>query len=507
MSEPFEWEELCRSLPFHRLQSFSCWDVMADQHILSLLWSCPDITVLELIWDQMRGLPDFRPWPRLAKLRLHFADSNPPSSCVYPSTFPSYDMLTTLMVFEEGHSSWLCAHIQEATFPRLRVISLQHTTIVPQAIYQFIHRHPTLLEVNVSMYDYYNTALVFEGLLKLIDGTGNWGDPNDPSNEGAVDIIDCDPDGIPPSETFITFTTFAFSRVPLAPLATEWRDWNGSAEPRYTVTTLAMEIKGQDEWEYEGFHVTRLHGFLENMAPRFPKLEVLRLGYHTDYTDWSFCGFMEACAASLKQWPKLRKLAFCWGDLRQFVWRAGQQMHRLGQVEPPVNLPYALMNEQLDNIHSRYLGLEEGFPYTLEHIRLIYGLGDDEVAKLIEDIADVLNESVYLDEAMDDPHLVMRAWQGFCERQYVEPMMRAWARCCPMLEEIEWYPVGPFYVDYPVRWMWKVYRERDGRDVRRMTGELTYKGCPRGNAPPFEVLVGQELDNVIRQQSTVSYES
>ena len=114
-------------------------------------------------------------------------------------------------------------------------------------------------------------------------------------------------------------------------------------------------------------------------------------------------------------------------------------------------------------------------------------------------------ETVDLDEALHDPHLLMRAWQAHCEDSYVAPMMRLLAKSCPTLEEIEWYPVGPFFVDHAVRWLWKVHRERDGVSVRAVSGELTYKGSLKGNAPPFEILVGQELDTVIKDRQSVVY--
>lgn len=505
-TSPWIWQRILVRIPFSRLQSFSCFDVVTNRHALSMFWLCPDITKFELIWDQSCGFPDFGPWPGLETLRMHFLGEL--SLCRYPSTIPSYDMLTALCVFEKTHSSWLCVHLQEADFPNLRVFSMQHATSLPPLMYQFIHRHPTLMEVNISLHpDNDDIAFSFSGLQKLIDGTGTWMRLKDPKEKENLDVIGWGHDAIPSDATFITFSAFAFARVPLHPEATQWQDPRGSPHPRYTATELALEVDSQDEWERMGFTVTRLHHFLETMSPRFPALEVLRLGYRTNYHDWHFAALMKHCAESLRQWPRLRKLAFCWGDLHNFTWRSWRRSFSfsLDSVEPPVNLPYAMLDDQPTNQVRWYPRLKEGEPYTLEHVRKIYGLSDAAFADVVRDVESVLGETLNLDEAMDDPRLLMRAWQAFCEDSHVAPMMRLLAKNCPTLEEIEWYPVGPFFVDYAVRWLWKVHRERNSTGVRMVNGELTYKGSLRGNAPHFEVLVGQELDSVIRDRQTVAY--
>ncbi|TFY63970.1 hypothetical protein EVJ58_g2927 [Rhodofomes roseus] len=505
VSQANMWKDLAFCLPFRRLRSFSCWDVRADVHALALFWLCPDMTTFELVWDQKQGLPDFRRWPLLTTLRLHFTKTL--SSEWYPSVFPPYEMLTTLMVFEEKHSHWLCGHMQKVTFPRLRVLNLELASSHPRTLYQFIHRHPTLMEVNISLaFLLDDNVPIFAGLLKLIDGTGNWGNPNDSgTSNGAVDIVDPHRDHVPHDGAFITFRTFAFTRVPLSPRATEWRDSSGSAEPRYAATGLAIEVEDQDDYEQGGHKIARFHDFMDDMAPLFPQLEVLRLGYRTDYWHWSFCDLMQSCAASLRKWPRLRKLSFCCGDMDRLRWRAGDPMHFLGQVEPPVYVPYMVSVDGMDDLFARHHKIEEGAPFSLEQLRLLHELADAEVAQFIEDIQDVLNETVNPDEVMHDPHLPMRVWQTFCERQYVAPAMRALAEACPTLEEIEWYLVGPYFVEHAVRWLWKVYRERDGKGVRRVTGELTYRGSPRGDAQSFDCLLGQELDHHERQRCTVAY--
>lgn len=423
---------------------------------------------------------------------------------MYPSAIPCYDMLTTLSVCEETHSSWLCAHMKGTHFPKLRVLTLQHATSSPLSIYQFVHRHPTLMEVNVSLHPINgDLTLSFSGLEKLIDGTGTWTSPKDAQG----DAIGWPFDTVPSDGIFITFSAFAFVRAPLHSEATHWADPHGSPRPRYTATALALDIDEQEEWESLGFVKTQLHDFLGTMSPRFPALEVLRLGYRSDYTDWHFAGLMASCAAGLRHWPRLRRLAFCWGDLHRFTWRAWRRAFSftLDSVEPPVNLPYAMTDDEPDNLHRWYPRLREGEPYTLEHVRRIYGLSDDSFAEVVRDVEAALGETVDLDEAMHDPHLLMRAWQAFCEDDYVAPMMRLLAKSCPTLEQIEWYPVGPFFVDHAVRWLWKVHRERDGVGVRAVSGELTYKGSLKGNAPPFEILVGQELDTVIKDRHSVVY--
>lgn len=505
-TSPCVWHRLRDRIPFTRLQSFSCYDVVTNRHALSMFWLCPDITQLELIWDQGCGFPDFGPWPGLETLRMHFLGE--PTMCMYPSDIPSYDMLTTLSIFEKTHSSWFCTHMQQNVyFPKLRVFSLQLATGPPLAIYQFVHQHATLMEVNISLHpNNGDIKFSFSGLQKLIDGTGTWM-PKDAKDKESSDIIGWRPDTIPSDGAFITFSVFAFARVPLHPEATTWRDSRGSPHLRYTATELALEIDDQDEWEEMGFTVIRLHHFLATMSPRFPALQVLRLGYHTNYQDWYFAGLMKDCAGALRAWPHLRKLAFCWGDLHNFTWRSWRRSFSFSfdSVEPPVNLPYAMEDDESINLHRWYPQLREGEPYTLEHVRKIYGLSDAAFVDVVRDVESMLAETLDLDKAVDDPRLLMRAWQVFCEKDFVAPMMRLLAKNCPTLEEIEWYPVGPFFVDYAVRWLWRVHRQRNGTDVRMVNGELTYKGSLKGNAPHFEVLVGQELDTLLKDHQCVPY--
>ncbi|KZT68999.1 hypothetical protein DAEQUDRAFT_727175 [Daedalea quercina L-15889] len=496
-----------RCLPFSKLQSFSCWSAVTNSYILSSFRLCPEVKTFNLIWDQQQGFPNFSPWQRLETLRLHFI-GDPCQTCMYPATIPSYDTLTTLSILEEAHSSWLCSHLREATFPKLRVLSVLQAACPPHLMYNFIHRHPTLLEVNISLHpDCDDFAFGFDGLLKLIDGTGTWTDPTDPKGKRSADIIGWafDDDSLPMG-TPITFLAFAFARVPLYPQATEWHEPVGSPRPRYAATALALEVDSQDEWEDMGFRIVRLHDFLATMAPRLPRLEVLRLGYHTDYKDWNFTGLMRSCAESLKKWSHLRKLAFCWGDLVRFKWCGGSTSPSpLWQVEPPVNLPYTMQDHEFVNLDEHYPKLKEGTPFTLEHIRMIYEFSDIDIAEGIKSIQEVLNKPVNPDEAIGDPHLAMLAWQEPCERKFVAPMMRLFAENCPTLEEIEWYPVGPFFVDHAVRWLWTVHRERTGKGVRAVTGELNYLGCPKGDAPEFDVLVGQELDLAVKDRKSSIY--
>ena len=198
--------------------------------------------------------------------------------CTYPSVIPCYDMLTTLSVFEDRHSSWLCVHLKECYFPKLRVFTMQHATSAPLLLYQFVHRHPTLMEVNISLHpNDQECSLWLPGLEKLIDGTGTWRS-KDAQDSEAADVIGWPYDTTPSDRTFILFTAFAFARVPLHPDATQWRDPHGSPHPRYMATELALDVDAQDEWESMGFTPTRMHGFLATMSPRFPALEVLRLG-------------------------------------------------------------------------------------------------------------------------------------------------------------------------------------------------------------------------------------
>ncbi|OBZ79511.1 hypothetical protein A0H81_01193 [Grifola frondosa] len=78
-------------------------------------------------------------------------------------------------------------------------------------------------------------------------------------------------------QTYITFNTFAFSRVPLSPTATQWNSRLGSEHPRYKTTALAILVHCQNDWDEAGHDVTFIPDFFAFSQDMFPELEELRM--------------------------------------------------------------------------------------------------------------------------------------------------------------------------------------------------------------------------------------
>ena len=255
-------------------------------------------------------------WPELHTLRLEFLHKE--RRLQSPLKIPAYAQLTTLAVSDNIGSEWLDDHLQRALFPCLRVLNLQHLVSPPWLVYQFIHRHPTLLEVNVGYDNSTDHWFAWDRLVKLIDGTGTWGPTSPRAPDPHFDDPEFFTDGIPDllTETYTVSKAFAFSRVPLYPEATQWNQPSGSPQPRYSATGLAVYVVDQCFWEDGGIEVMRFHQFMEQMHHVFPRMEELRLAYGTPYIDGSFQEIMQSCAESLRNWVHLRKLTFSWGTLQ-----------------------------------------------------------------------------------------------------------------------------------------------------------------------------------------------
>ncbi|KAI0785025.1 hypothetical protein C8Q75DRAFT_341495 [Abortiporus biennis] len=245
----------------------------------------------------------------------------------------SYPFLTTLAINFRRTSNWPTYAWKSLKFPKLKVVDLQNIgSCDPKIIYDFIQRHSTLLEVNVSFEE---AELRFEGLIKLINGTGTWiarkksiavgGNKYRYTSTDSIAALDepclvyrqvpgklkmkCRPlpDDLPNS--YIIFDAFAFTRVPISPTSTQWKSHKGSQNPRYEATKLALHIHDQYRWEKKFYKVAYIHDFLL-YHELCPKLEELRLSSETWLeSDKYFDLYMREIGFRLANWKHLRKLS------------------------------------------------------------------------------------------------------------------------------------------------------------------------------------------------------
>ena len=495
------WGAAGRSFPFPHLQSFSCWQGSFSIGHIMCLKGCPRLTSLNILVYEGIEPVYFGHWPELHTLRLEFYRKL--RRLESPLKFPDYAHLTTLAINDHIGSEWLDGHLRQAHFPCLRVLNLRCLVSPPWLVYQFIHRHPTLLEVNIGYDQGTNHWFAWDRLVKLIDGTGTWG-PTSPANpDPNFDDPEFHRDGIPDlrTETYTVSNCFAFSRVPLSLEATQWDQPSGSPQPRYTATGLAMYIVDQCFWEDHGTEVMRFHQFMAQMHRVFPRMEELRLAYGTPYATGSFEGVMRSCAASLRQWAHLRALTFSWSMLHDeegagnahdgFKWHEGPicESHILDEVHPPIHV----WRDDVTHCWSPWRPLEwprTGDPYTARDMTLARDA--ERTMEMQEAIQAACGPD--MDEAtlMDTRGLPLQAWKARHE-PLVAKMMRQLAENCPTLETVAWYPVDDIIWSAPARWLWKVHREKDSRAVRLLTNEFAYEDCLKGGPPALYILIGQEL--------------
>ena len=112
---------------------------------------------------------------------------------------------------------------------------------------------------------------------------------------------------------------------------------------------------------------------------------------------------------------------------------------------------------------------------------------DDDLPRLLASLKAVLDEDI----DMNDPHVIMRAWEAR-NTCYAAEGFRLLAEACPALEEIEWH-IPKDWTLMHTRWVWKVFRDETGSVRLVSPRELTWTGCPTGDPPRMEILVGQEL--------------
>lgn len=191
---------------------------------------------------------------------------------------------------------------------------------------------------------------------------------------------------------------------------------------------------------------------------------------------------------NLLSWPHLRHLTLSWNSPSTWGWgritwgsdvyeSSGQsatpffKLPILDDVYPPINeetgesLTLADAKVRLET--SLYL-----WEYLKSEVECL--LGSDEVADLGED-------GVQL----------MRAWE-LRHQSDVEQYVRFMATHNLQLEQFDWYVGGSDCPGRGPRWRWRITRNKKGK-VDIVIGDLTWKGCSRGDPPELKILVGQEL--------------
>lgn len=211
-----------------------------------------------MAWSDESRFPSLRQLPDLRTVCLvlrRMPEQHPLRWSAMPSP-PSVHNITTLAVYnktEDGPAtSTTVDNLLGLQFPHLRVLTLDSVNEDVYTIFMFIHRHPTILEVNVISSE--ENELRLEALFALIDGTGTWSRDGLDSQYAHVRIheltnedYDID-DPIPPdiARVSLYIYEFAFVRTPTSPAATQWCLPIGSSERRYRCTALSFKVLQED---------------------------------------------------------------------------------------------------------------------------------------------------------------------------------------------------------------------------------------------------------------------
>ncbi|EMD41904.1 hypothetical protein CERSUDRAFT_70358 [Gelatoporia subvermispora B] len=463
ISDPYK-RSAVQGFPFVDLRSFTCWQAVANSTNLAFLKKAPHLNELQIAWSSFATFPSAEYWPELETLRLriysvHSTIGAPPPSL--PGTFRS---LATLAIHDSAPKSWWASQVEQLRFPNLRVFTLGNAACSKDSVYRFVHRHPTLLEVNVRFRG--PAYLRFDALIKLIEGTGTWKPHTSKtyifgsgwtspvsSQDVEYDEIDFHSSLIVPedtSETLLCLTAFAFSRTPLKAEYTRWDSSLGSPEPRYMTTGLALNLRDSEDIEPEVEEHLVIQDFF-TMASRFPFIEELRLAHQGVHWDDSVESIMEAIGPRLADWTNLRKLAISWNETETDSWRGFNLHHPYIDCAGPHMTKPKNPTRKLTRDPGLQLKMLTHWPS-----RRIYGSEDAE--RLETALRQQLGEDFDLDAHKDDPSLLVRAWEVRHEN-LVARLVRCMGEQCPTLEEVEWFPMSPCNSVRTSRWLWKIHRD------------------------------------------------
>ncbi|KDQ63291.1 hypothetical protein JAAARDRAFT_53516 [Jaapia argillacea MUCL 33604] len=224
------------------LLDFECVDSPLTPKFLSSLAIHKSIRHLDLAW--MSTFPDTQQFPSLRALRLHISpslfslldiDMSPP--------LHTHSSLTTLSI--DSSYTWFDSIVGHLNFPNLRVFCLQKTYSKPSDIFQFIHEHPSLMEVNVGFLGF--DPVHMRALELLIEDTvPNWRDNSDFAifaEEGWCFGGPCDVYSLRAFAWMsIDVEAFAFKRVPITPEALSYAHCR---RPRYMATEVALRLRSE----------------------------------------------------------------------------------------------------------------------------------------------------------------------------------------------------------------------------------------------------------------------
>jgi hypothetical protein len=250
-NEP-NFPEILDKLPFKHLLEFEyTTEVTAGNpnDILALHSACPHLRTISLCQSYSHPWLDWNIFSKLKTLRLILGET---MSSIPPHRLRSleiYSSITTLALHRTEYISPLntVEHcIQHCRFPNLRVVVLTGIPAQMIDVFQFVHCHAKLLEVNINTMT--SEPIRPEAILKLIDGTGTWKSFRGKYPKSPVCHIsqpdDITTDLFPPAmltrSELTTCNSFAFARTALFPDSTLWQLPVGSPNPRYTCTALAL---------------------------------------------------------------------------------------------------------------------------------------------------------------------------------------------------------------------------------------------------------------------------
>lgn len=305
------WSNCIHRSPFLSLTSFACLDASTTHDVLERLSDSKGLTSLTLVWGGKRRL-ELQKLTALEALRIYV---DGPRVVRLLAPLSPLATLTKLVVHDNRTCRWSEQLVagRRVLFPCLRVLRLDECPAEVRDVFDFIQRHPTLLEVAVSLCDDF-PPIRLEALKKLVEGTGTWADEpcegvkqrNGLSGE-IVDERDSPhaeltedgqislhyKDEFP--DTHLQFVLFAFTRVPVTDIATLWQSGRGSPQPRYKTTGLAFRIMDQERWQLFGIPVAYVPDILSVAKVHFPDVEELRVSSDTVYWQDNFVMFMVRC--------------------------------------------------------------------------------------------------------------------------------------------------------------------------------------------------------------------
>ncbi|KAK7688544.1 hypothetical protein QCA50_008082 [Cerrena zonata] len=510
--------------PFPSLRSLELWHLIPERPIMTVLSELPFLEKLTMPWPYNRPFPEVGLTPKLHTLRLNIMPNTDPHATletVFNASPTVLSTITTLEIAFPESSRWPERYWINLTFPRLEVLNLRGMRALVPSIFHFIHRHPTILEANINFNlvreDTFGNdgslSIRLEAIIKLIDGTGTWQDPQGNqtvfspdaghyfTNEGRKIVLDqtllCPqlnysyPDDIP--NTYFGSTTFAFKRTPLTPGATQWNKHEGSPEPRYQATELSIFLVANEYLLEAQLPYGHFHDFFL-LAEKFPALEVLRLIGSIPIPDsFGFEDYMTLIGSRLKPWTKLQELALC------FCTGKVTDEDDYDDFEDKENgADQFLWNEDEDSDAWEGSILDSAFPPSDRETDFVQA----ELERLSTDPAittepddDVTSQAIMKDPLTEDDTLtrMTRIWRSHNRERTTRVMREIW-ESCPTLQQLDWYPENGSYPNPSSLSRWRFF-PRDGQDPCRVLWDLHWEGCSGGKPDPImTVLVGQEWE-------------